>query len=61
MQSSNDVELDFLIYLIFADINDCMEEPCNNNGTCTDGIADYTCTCPLGYIGSDCEHSMFRC
>ena len=45
---------------IFADINDCMEEPCNNNGTCTDGIADYTCTCPLGYIGTDCEHSMLR-
>ena len=58
MESSNDFELNFHKYLISADINDCMEEPCNNNGTCTDGIADYTCTCPLGYIGTDCEHSM---
>ena len=28
-----------------------MGDPCNNGGTCTDGIAGYTCSCPLGFIG----------
>ena len=35
-----------------------MGEPCNNGGTCTDGIATYTCTCPDGFTGRDCETSM---
>ena len=46
------------VFLIFIDINDCMGEPCNNGGTCTDGIATYTCTCPDGFTGRDCETSM---
>ena len=41
----------------FSDIDDCMESPCNNNGTCIDGIASYTCECPLGFEGQDCETS----
>ena len=43
---------------MFKDINDCMGKPCNNGGTCTDGIATYTCTCPGGFTGRDCETSM---
>ena len=41
----------------FLDINDCKGNPCNNGGNCTDGIATYTCTCPDGFRGSDCETS----
>ena len=41
----------------FPDIDDCMENPCNNNGTCIDGIASYKCECPLGFEGQDCETS----
>ena len=41
----------------FSDIDDCMETPCNNNGTCIDGIASYKCECPLGFEGQDCETS----
>ena len=37
-----------------------MGDTCNNGGTCTDGVAGYTCSCPLGFIGNDCEHSMLR-
>lgn len=44
----------------FIDIDDCRDNPCNNNGTCTDGIASYTCDCPLGFTGLDCETSMFN-
>ena len=34
-----------------------MESPCNNGGTCKDGIASYTCICPNGFTGQDCEIS----
>ena len=38
-----------------TNINDCLNSPCMNEGTCTDGINGYTCTCPSGLAGYDCE------
>ena len=47
-----------MIWLIFyQDIDDCIENPCNNNGSCVDGIASYNCVCPPGFTGADCEMS----
>ena len=43
----------------FLDINECQPNPCQNSGTCVDGIAAYTCTCALGFTGHDCEISKF--
>ena len=43
------------------DINDCLVggiNPCKNGGTCTDGIATYTCTCAAGFEGPDCSIGM---
>ena len=45
--------------LKISDVNDCEGNPCNNGGTCQDGISSYTCLCPTGFIGIDCETSMF--
>ena len=42
------------------DIDDCKENPCNNGGTCEDGIATYTCVCPIGFTGLSCETSKIR-
>ncbi len=28
-----------------VDINECETNPCLNNGTCTDGFNNYTCSC----------------
>ena len=49
-----------LTSFILSDIDDCMGNPCNNNGTCKDGIASYTCTCQFGYEGQDCETSNLQ-
>ena len=38
-----------------------MGNPCNNGGNCTDGIATYTCACPSGFKGADCEFSKRNC
>ena len=44
-------------FFLFLDVNDCEESPCNNGGICQDGIASYTCVCPVGFTGLDCETS----
>lgn len=32
-----------------------------NNGTCVDGINTYTCLCPPGYTGSNCQFRINEC
>ena len=41
----------------FQDINDCVNDPCKNGGTCTDGIAKYACKCAAGFTGLNCDKS----
>ena len=41
---------------IFADIDDCVGVSCGN-GTCVDGINDYTCDCDIGFTGISCQTS----
>ena len=35
--------------------------PCQNGGTCTDGIGMYTCDCEDSYNGTDCENNINEC
>jgi len=39
----------------------CASSPCQNGGTCVDGINSYTCNCKKGYIGSNCETDRDGC
>ena len=43
------------------DIDNCVPNPCQNGGTCADGINSYTCNCVAGYTGSDCETNIDDC
>ena len=43
------------IRTLFANIDECSPSPCQNGGTCTDGINSYTCACVLGYSGLNCS------
>ena len=40
-----------------SDTDDCYPNPCLNNGTCTDGLNDYNCTCVPGFVGRNCSNS----
>jgi hypothetical protein len=46
---------DLIIFAMVLDINECNPSPCLNGGNCVDGVNDYTCKCPAGYTGKDCE------
>lgn len=38
------------------DVDDCEgTNPCENGGTCVDGINDYSCEYPEGYLGKSCH------
>ena len=43
------------------DINECLFNPCKNNGTCEDLIADFNCTCITNYTGKTCEIKKSFC
>ena len=41
--------------LYLVDINECKSNPCENGGTCTDGVNRYTCKCSPGYTDATCQ------
>jgi len=49
------------VYLVVlcVDIDECASSPCQNGGTCADGINSYTCTCAGGYDGAQCQNSTY--
>ena len=40
---------------VYVDINECEQQPCQNNGTCANTVGSYICACPTGYNGTNCE------
>eukprot|EP00057_Strongylocentrotus_purpuratus_P006198 XP_011660672.1 PREDICTED: delta-like protein B [Strongylocentrotus purpuratus] len=37
------------------EINECDSDPCQFNAVCTDLLADYSCNCPSGTRGKNCD------
>ncbi len=49
-----------MFFVIFiTETNECASNPCNNGGTCTDGLNQFTCTCVPGWSGIACEISKY--
>ena len=38
-----------------TDVDDCASHPCKNNGTCTDRVNGFKCSCAPGFNGTQCE------
>ena len=47
--------LNFLVIILFTDVDDCVNHTCANGGSCMDGVSTYTCSCPPGFTGMYCE------
>ena len=41
-----------------TDIDDCASHPCKNNGTCTDRVNGFNCSCAPGFIGTQCQKNL---
>ena len=53
--SWQNAEPSIFVTVFIADIDDRASVPCQNGGTCTDGVNSYTCTCNSGYTGPECQ------
>ncbi|XP_019637428.1 PREDICTED: fibropellin-1-like isoform X2 [Branchiostoma belcheri] len=42
-------------------IDECASSPCQNNGTCVDGVDKFDCVCDRGYTGVLCEQDLDLC
>ena len=44
-----------------TDIDECLSDPCHYNGTCTDRVNGYNCSCIPGVTGLNCETNIDEC
>lgn len=42
-------------YLCFTVKSHCYDNPCKNSGTCRDQLGNYSCECPPGFMGENCQ------
>ena len=43
------------------DINECENQPCHNNGTCSDLQNHFICNCKEGFEGDLCQYDVNEC
>ena len=42
-------------------VNECLADPCGDNGTCQDLVGGYSCTCNQGWSGINCDQDINEC
>lgn len=47
----------FLSFNTLTDFDDCDGNPCQNGGSCLDGIGTFSCTCAEDYTDETCSTS----
>ena len=52
-------ERTFTICCYFSDIDECLLDPCLNNGTCVNTLGSFKCLCESGYEGPFCQTSKY--
>lgn len=51
----------FVGALCNIDYNECASQPCGNGATCVNGVAQFTCQCPIGWQGLTCTTDFNEC
>lgn len=45
-----------------TNVDECASNPCQNHGTCIDGVNGYACDCAsTGYTGPECSEDVDEC
>eukprot|EP00058_Branchiostoma_floridae_P005492 XP_002590980.1 hypothetical protein BRAFLDRAFT_69469 [Branchiostoma floridae] len=44
-----------------SDVDECASNPCQNGGTCINGVNSYHCHCTVGYGGETCQTDLDLC
>ena len=57
--SLNNIQI-FFFYILSADIDECAIAPCQNGGTCVDGVNKFQCDCQVEYTGGFCQRKSFQ-
>lgn len=47
--------------VFILDINECLQKPCQNGGTCFNTDGSFTCTCNSGWTGPTCAMDVNEC
>ena len=55
-QNNNDNKNQTVVIVVFfSDVNECLRNPCQNGGKCTNSKGSYSCSCAAGYEGKNCD------
>ena len=46
------ISVQWLYVSTLLDIDECLDDPCDSNATCTNTAGSYTCECNIGFTGS---------
>lgn len=52
--------IDMFLYS-HTDVNECLLNPCMNNGTCINTDGSFICRCPPGWTGPTCSEDVNEC
>ena len=48
-------KVNWIVFFV-TDVNECVSNPCQYNGTCRDNLGYYTCRCPEYRTGNVCQY-----
>ena len=51
----------FCFSLSQTEINECESDPCQNGGTCVEGVDEFECVCAAGFEGTLCDTESDEC